>query len=67
MNILNVEKSTIEEELLFHHNEKRRVEAEHKNAVSHIVKDRNLKLETHQLTAQRLLNEEKLKVKEHEL
>lgn len=67
VNILNVEKSAIEKELLFHHNERRRVEAAHKNAVSHVIEGRKLKLETQQLTVKRLLHKEKLKMKEQEL
>ena len=67
VNILNVEKSAIEKELLFHHNERKMVHASHKNAVSHVIEGRKLKLETQQLTVKRLLHKEKLKMKEQEL
>ena len=47
--------------------ETRRIATAHKNEIIHVTNDRKFKLETAQLAAQRLLNEEKLKVKEQGL
>ena len=44
-----------------------RVELTHKNIVKQVEADRRVKLETQKLTAQRILNDEKLKVKEKDL
>ena len=54
----------LEDEATFLKGEEKRVAILHKNVIAQIVNDRKLKLETQHLTAQRLLNEEKLKVTE---
>ena len=64
LSVASVEKSSLEEEVAFLTSEKRRIATAHKNEITHVTNDRTFKLETAQLAAQRVLNEEKLKVKE---
>lgn len=67
LSVASVAKSSLEEEVAFLTSEKRRIATAHKNEITHVINDRKFKLETAQLAAQRVLNEEKLKVKEQDL
>ena len=67
LSVTNVGKSSLEEEVAFLTSEKRRIATAHKNEITHVINDRKFKIETAQLAAQRILNEEKLKVKEQGL
>ena len=67
LSVASVEKSSLEEEVVFLYNEKRRITTAHKNEITHVTNDRKFKLGTAQLAAQRVLNEEKVKAYEQGL
>ena len=67
LTVTNTEKSALEEEVTFLNSEKRRIATAHKNETTHMKNECKFKIETANLTAQRILNDEKLKVKEQGL
>ena len=64
LTVLNTEKSAIQEEVTFLSSEKRRIATAHRNELTHMKNECKFKVETANLTAQRILNDEKLKVRE---
>ena len=65
--ILGMEKSSLEDELSSLKSEQARAKTAHKNELKHVESDREYKLESQKLSSQRVLNEEKLKLKEKEV
>lgn len=67
LTVTNTEKSALEEEVAFLTSEKRRIVTAHKNETTRTKNECKFKLETANLAAHRILNDEKLNVIEQGL
>ena len=67
LTLATVKKGALEDELTLLKHEQNRIDTAHKNEIRQIEADRSVKLEIQKLAAQRILEEEKLKVKEKDL